>query len=116
MKSPPPIFLVNWFRKDGDGKFLWPGFGDNMRVLQWILERAHGEAGARETVVGAVPRDGDLDLTGLDLSPAQLAAAMAINRDEWRAELESQGELFDKLAATMPAALRLERQLLQAKL
>ena len=116
LKSPPPIFLVNWFRKDGDGKFLWPGFGDNMRVLQWILERAHGEAGARETVVGAVPRDGDLDLTGLDLSPAQLAAAMAINRDEWRAELESQGELFDKLAATMPAALRLERQLLQAKL
>jgi phosphoenolpyruvate carboxykinase (GTP) len=116
LKNPPPIFLVNWFRKDGEGKFLWPGFGENMRVLQWVLARAHGEAGARETVVGSVPRDGDLDLTGLDMTPERLSAAMAIDRDEWRAEIDSQGELFDKLDATMPATLRLERQLLQSKL
>jgi phosphoenolpyruvate carboxykinase (GTP) len=114
--NPPPIFLVNWFRKSREGKFLWPGYGENMRVLQWVLARAHGEKGARETLVGAVPREGDLDLTGLDLPPEHLAAAMAVDRGEWRAELESQGELFDKLDATMPAALRLERQLLQAKL
>jgi phosphoenolpyruvate carboxykinase (GTP) len=87
-----------------------------MRVLQWVLARAHGEAGARETVVGSVPRDGDLDLTGLDMPPERLSAAMAIDRDEWRAEIDSQGELFDKLDATMPATLRLERQLLQSKL
>ncbi|MBI3769892.1 MAG: phosphoenolpyruvate carboxykinase (GTP) [Deltaproteobacteria bacterium] len=116
LTNPPPIFLVNWFRKSPDGKFLWPGFGENMRVLEWILARAHGEAGARETVVGAVPRAGDLDLTGLDLPADYLAAAMTVDRDEWRAEVESQGELFGKLDATMPAALRLERQLLQAKL
>jgi phosphoenolpyruvate carboxykinase (GTP) len=116
LTSPPPIFLVNWFRKDRNGKFLWPGFGENMRVLQWVLARAQGNAGARETPVGAVPREGDVDLTGLDMSREQLAAAMAIDADEWRAEIESQGELFDKMSATMPEALRLERQLLQAKL
>ncbi len=74
------------------------------------------EIGARETIVGAVPRDGDLDLEGLDLAPENVAASMAVDRDEWRTEIESQGELFAKLDATMPAALRLERQLLQAKL
>jgi phosphoenolpyruvate carboxykinase (GTP) len=116
LKDPPPMFLVNWFRKDSAGKFLWPGYGENMRVLQWVLARARGEAGARETVVGSVPRDDDLDLGGLDMPRDRLAAAMAVDRDEWRTEVESQGELFDKLDATMPAALRLERQLLQAKL
>src|SRR5262249_1636675 len=84
LKNPPPIFRVNWFRKDSDGKFLWPGYGENMRVLQWVLARAHGEAGARETLVGSVPRDGDLDVTGLDMPPERLAAAMAIDRDEWQ--------------------------------
>ncbi len=116
LKNPPPIFLVNWFRKSREGKFLWPGYGENMRVLEWILARANGEVGARETLVGAVPRDGDLDLEGLDLAPENVAASMAVDRDEWRTEIESQGELFAKLDATMPAALRLERQLLQAKL
>ncbi|HEY2389246.1 MAG TPA: phosphoenolpyruvate carboxykinase (GTP) [Candidatus Binatia bacterium] len=116
LKNPPPMFLVNWFRKDQNGKFLWPGFGENMRVLQWVLARAAGEVGARETMVGSVPREGDLDVTGLDMSKEQVAAAMAIDRDEWRTEVESQGELFDKLDATMPATVRLERQLLQSKL
>ncbi|TMA81586.1 MAG: phosphoenolpyruvate carboxykinase (GTP) [Deltaproteobacteria bacterium] len=116
LKNPPPIFLVNWFRKSREGKFLWPGYGENMRVLEWILARANGEVGARETLVGAVPRDGDLDLQGRDLAPENVAASMAVDRDEWRTEIESQGELFAKLDATMPAALRLERQLLQAKL
>ncbi len=116
LKNPPPMFLVNWFRKDQDGKYLWPGYGENMRVLQWILARANGEAGARETVVGYVPRDGDIDMTGLDVPAQKVAAAMAIDRAEWRAEIESQGELFDKLDATMPGTLRLERQLLQSKL
>ena len=100
LKNPPPIFLVNWFRKSREGKFLWPGYGENMRVLEWILARANG----------------DLDLEGLDLAPENVAASMAVDRDEWRTEIESQGELFAKLDATMPAALRLERQLLQAKL
>jgi phosphoenolpyruvate carboxykinase (GTP) len=116
LKNPPPMFLVNWFRKDQNGKFLWPGFGENMRVLQWVLARAGGEVGARETMVGSVPREGDLDITGLDMSKEQVAAAMAIDRNEWRTEVESQGELFDKLDATMPATVRLERQLLQSKL
>ncbi len=109
---PPKIFLVNWFRKSGDGKFLWPGYGDNMRVLKWIIDRSHGRTGARETLLGWVPDRGDLDLRGLTGSPEDAEAATRIDLGEWEYELESQKEWFDKLGNTLPQALELQRQLL----
>jgi phosphoenolpyruvate carboxykinase (GTP) len=113
--EPPPIFLVNWFRKDADGKFLWPGYGENMRVLCWILGRATGEVGAQETALGLVPREGDLDLAGLDVRPEQIQAATRVEPTEWAPELESQAELFAKHERTMPKTLVLEREILRAE-
>jgi phosphoenolpyruvate carboxykinase (GTP) len=113
---PPKIFQVNWFRQDRDGKFLWPGFGENMRVLKWIIDRARGRRGAQETLMGWVPGPEDLDLEGLDLSNDRVRAAMAIDRDEWRGELAGQEEHFKKLERTMPRALTLQRELLMEKL
>jgi phosphoenolpyruvate carboxykinase (GTP) len=116
LADPPPIFLVNWFRKDESGKFLWPGFGENMRVLTWILARAAGTTGASETPLGWVPRAGDLDTAGLDITPDQVRKATSIDLKEWGPELESQGELFTKLDRTLPKAIKLERELLMARL
>jgi phosphoenolpyruvate carboxykinase (GTP) len=116
LADPPPIFLVNWFRKDENGKFLWPGYGENMRVLAWILARAEGKAGASETLLGWIPRASDLDVGGLDVTPEQVRKATSIDLAEWRPELESQGELFTKLERTLPAPIRLQRELLMARL
>jgi len=104
--NPPRIFMVNWFRKDKSGKFLWPGYGENMRVLKWMLDRIHGRADARQTPVGAVPEAGDLDLTGLHVAPDDLRQVLAVNRDEWRAEMKSSAEFFDGIGPTVPAELR----------
>jgi phosphoenolpyruvate carboxykinase (GTP) len=116
IKNPPKIFQVNWFRQDGNGKFLWPGYGDNMRVLKWIIDRANGQVGAQETVLGWVPKAGHLELSGLDLPAEQLEAATEIDSAEWLAEFESQAELFTKLGRTMPKALSLQRELLMARI
>ncbi len=110
--NPPKIFMVNWFRKGADGKFLWPGFGENMRVLKWILDRSHGRVGARETVVGFVPRVEDLNAIGLDVSEDALDEAMKVDLGEWEAELESHEDWLDGLGRTVPRSLELQRQLL----
>ena len=86
---PPKIFLVNWFRKDQAGAFLWPGFGENMRVLKWIIDRAGGRVGAQESLFGWVPKQGHLDLAGLELDPARLDQATSIVESEWSAELDN---------------------------
>jgi phosphoenolpyruvate carboxykinase (GTP) len=112
--KPPQIFLVNWFRKSAEGKWLWPGYGDNMRVLKWILDRCEGKVGARETPIGFTPGATDLDLTGLAPNEADPAAALAIDMGEWTEELESQKEWFDKLGPTLPAELEAQRQRLLA--
>jgi phosphoenolpyruvate carboxykinase (GTP) len=112
IEAPPKIFMVNWFRKGGDGSFLWPGYGENMRVLKWIVERARGSVGAQETAVGWVPRPGDIDLSGLAIEGDRFRAATDINLDDWRAELESQREFFDQIGPTMPKPLKLQRELL----
>jgi len=112
--NPPPMFLVNWFRKDDDGKFIWPGFGDNMRVLKWILDRASGKVAATETPFGLVPNADDLDIEGLDLSADDLKGILAVEPKDWAAEFESQEELFEKLSATMPDELKAQRQKLRA--
>jgi len=117
LNNPPKIFQVNWFRQDANGKFLWPGFGENMRVLKWVIDRAHGRVGGHETLLGWVPKAGNLDLSGLDANTTEkVAAATAINLDEWRQEFEMQGEFFEKLKATMPPALVLQRQILMSRL
>ncbi len=113
--NPPKIFMVNWFRKGADGKFLWPGYGENMRVLKWILDRSHGQVGAVESVVGYVPRLQDLNLSGLDIREETVREAMRVDLAEWEAELLDQQEWFDKIGKTLPRALALERELLLEK-
>ncbi|HEX7604876.1 MAG TPA: phosphoenolpyruvate carboxykinase domain-containing protein, partial [Polyangiaceae bacterium] len=113
---PPKIFLVNWFRQRKDGKYLWPGFGENMRVLKWIVDRARLRVGGQETPFGWVPKAGDLDLSGLDVPHDQVDEATAIDLDEWRQELESQGEFFASIGPSMPKTLELQRELLLSRI
>jgi len=108
--NTPKVFMVNWFRQNKDGNFLWPGFGENMRVLKWIVDRARLRVGGQETPFGWVPRAGDLDLSGLHIPAEQVDAATEIDLDEWKTELESQAEFFDKLGEHMPEVLKLIRQ------
>jgi phosphoenolpyruvate carboxykinase (GTP) len=110
--NPPKIFMVNWFRKGADGKFLWPGYGENMRPLKWILERSHGRVGATETAVGFVPRQQDFNVSGLDIPKETVREAMKVDLAEWEAELTSQEEWFQKIGRTLPRSLALERELL----
>jgi len=110
--DPPRIYLVNWFRKGADGKFLWPGYGDNMRILKWILDRCGNQIGAHETLLGNTPRPGDLELSGLDAPREAVAAATRIDLGEWEEELVSQAEWFEKLGRTLPRPLALQRELL----
>ncbi len=112
----PRVYGVNWFRKDPDGKFLWPGFGENSRVLKWIFERCEGTAGAEETVIGAVPGAGDLDLEGLDIDPAAVTAATHVDAAEWRNELPMVREYFESLGDKVPAALWEELDALEQRL
>ncbi len=114
IQNPPKIFLVNWFRKDEDGKFVWPGFGENMRVLKWIVDRARVRIGGLETPVGWIPRQGDVDLSGLDISAERFELATRVSPKEWMAELDNHGAWFDSLGPTVPDALRKQRELLMA--
>ena len=101
----PKIYLVNWFRKDENGKFIWPGFGENMRVLAWILGRTENKAGATETPLGLSPSHEDFNWNGLALSPEQFNQSTAVRADDWRVELDLHQELFDKLAKRLPKEL-----------
>jgi phosphoenolpyruvate carboxykinase (GTP) len=112
----PRIFYVNWFRRDEDGGFLWPGFGENSRVLKWIVERIDGEADAVETPIGHVPTPESLDTDGLDMTPEALAAALDVDVDEWKAELPQIVEWFEKFGDTLPAVLWTELDGLKARL
>ncbi|MCA1658826.1 MAG: phosphoenolpyruvate carboxykinase (GTP), partial [Verrucomicrobiaceae bacterium] len=108
---PPLIFNVNWFRKGADGKFLWPGFGDNMRVLEWIIERCEGKGGAEKSAIGYIPRPEDLDLEEIEaVSGEQLKELLSVKPDEWKTELEGQKKFFDTLQPDMPEALLAERE------
>ena len=112
----PKIFYVNWFRRDEDGGFLWPGFGENSRVLKWVVERIEGQATAVETPIGYVPAPGALDTTGLDVSDAQLEAALAVDPEEWKAEIPQIQEWFEKFGEDLPAVLWTELDGLKARL
>ena len=112
----PRIYGVNWFRKDADGKFVWPGFGENSRVLEWVFGRCEGTAGAEETVIGFVPGAGDLDVEGLDLPAEAVETALRVDPDEWRAEVPHIREHFESLGDKLPAPLWDELGALEARL
>ncbi|MGD0411298.1 MAG: phosphoenolpyruvate carboxykinase (GTP) [Verrucomicrobiota bacterium] len=114
---PPRIFHVNWFRRDENGQFLWPGFGENMRVLKWIMDRCHGRAEAHETPIGWLPDPRDFELGGMkDFDAANLAKVEQINLEEWRREARLNGELPFSLGADVPEELAREHELLLARL
>ncbi|MET0627688.1 MAG: phosphoenolpyruvate carboxykinase (GTP), partial [Acidimicrobiia bacterium] len=112
----PRIYGVNWFRKDADGKFLWPGFGENSRVLEWICRRLDGEDTGTVTPIGVVPTADDLVLDGLDASREQVDAALAVDLDAWRAELPGVHEYFAELGERLPDELRDELAALEQRL
>jgi phosphoenolpyruvate carboxykinase (GTP) len=117
IKFPPRVFYVNWFRKDGADKYLWPGFGENMRVLKWIVDRCRGRADADETPLGWVPGPQCFDLAGLpDVTNDRLTQLQSINYEDWRREIISQDELFMKLYSHLPKELIFQRELLVSRL
>jgi len=117
IKYPPLIFSVNWFRKDKDGNFLWPGYGENMRVLEWIVRRCNGEVNGYETAVGWMPKFEDFRAEGLDgFGEEQFNAAQNVDREEWYRELLQQDELFFKLYERLPKEMVFQRELLVSRL
>jgi phosphoenolpyruvate carboxykinase (GTP) len=113
----PKIFHVNWFRKDENGKFLWPGFGENMRVLKWIIDRCHGTVYAEETPLGWMPNPEDISIEGIEgYDQEKLRAALAIDVQGWKREVLLQDELFINLSADLPKELLFQRELLIARL
>jgi len=115
--KPPKIFRVNWFRRDAGGKFIWPGFGENMRVLQWIVERCEGTAKGSPSPLGIMPRYEDISWKGLEkFTPAQYAELSEVEHDAWAEELHSHDELLGKLGSHLPSELETRRTLLHEKL
>lgn len=112
----PKIFNVNWFRTDDDGNFIWPGFGDNMRVLNWIIDRCEGEADATETAIGYVPKPEDIDLTDLDMDIEVLKSILAVDKDIWSKEAEEIEEHYKKFGDRLPEELREQLNNLKANL
>ncbi|WP_442853630.1 phosphoenolpyruvate carboxykinase (GTP) [Arthrobacter sp. RIT-PI-e] len=111
----PSIFLVNWFRRTPAGGFAWPGFGDNARVLKWVIERLEGTAEAAETPIGYVPTGNALDLTGLDMTPAEVEAAVHVDATEWAAELEGIEQWYERFGGSLPEELTGQLQDLQQR-
>ena len=112
----PKIYCVNWFRKDENGKFVWPGFGENMRVLSWILGRAEGTAKGKETVFGICPEHADMHWNGLDYSVEKFEKAITVGVDDWKNELKLHSELFEHLGERLPKELIEARSKIEKRL
>jgi phosphoenolpyruvate carboxykinase (GTP) len=110
VKNPPKIFHVNWFRQDRDGKFLWPGFGDNLRVLSWVIDRCEGRAKAHETPIGLLPHKEDLDLRSLGLPESALHQLLDVDTAAWHTEIDEIGKYLEEFGDRTPQALRAEYQ------
>jgi phosphoenolpyruvate carboxykinase (GTP) len=116
LKNPPQIFRVNWFRMNPEGKYLWPGFGENLRVLRWVLNRVHGEVGAAETPIGYLPHPSGIDVTGLDVSAGTLKELLDVDKKEWAEAVPGQKEYFQKYGDRMPKELWQECEALEKRL
>ena len=114
--NPPKVFQVNWFRTDENGKFLWPGFGENLRILEWILDRCNNKVKANQTPIGYIPKPEDIDLTGLNLSPGTLDKLLSIDNQEWLEELKEIKVFFDKFGKDLPRELWQEYKALSKRL
>ena len=114
--TPPQIFRVNWFRQGRDGSYLWPGFGENLRVLRWMVARVHGEVGAADTPIGRVPHVADLDLTGIDVSRATLEELLAVDRQGWLEAAAAQGTFLEQFGDRLPREIREEQATLVKRL
>jgi phosphoenolpyruvate carboxykinase (GTP) len=112
----PRVFHVNWFRKDSEGQFLWPGYGENMRVLKWIVDRVHGRALGKETPIGWIPRYDDIHWKGLDYPKEKFEEAMAVDDAAWKQEVIGHEELFIMLHDHLPPEMVYERELLICRL
>jgi len=115
-RRPPKIFHVNWFRQNDEGRFIWPGFGENMRVLRWIVERCAGRGGAVESPIGLVPDKGAIDTQGLEIDTQTLDDLRAVSKDDWRAEAAGVGDFFGKFGSRLPSEMRNQRAALLARL
>ncbi len=102
LANPPKIFFANWFRKDGAGNFIWPGFRDNSRIIKWIIDRVKGKVSATKTPIGNLPKIDDLDLTGLDISRATMETLFEVNGDQWKNECDSIGEFYNQFGSRLP--------------
>jgi phosphoenolpyruvate carboxykinase (GTP) len=116
MTKPPKIFHVNWFRTDEQGKFFWPGFGENLRILEWILDRCNNKVEALKSPIGYVPRPSDIDMTGLELTPGTLENLLAIDKKEWLEELKGIKAFFKQFKKDLPQELWQEYEDLVARL
>jgi phosphoenolpyruvate carboxykinase (GTP) len=116
LRRPPAIFHVNWFRQNAEGKFIWPGFGENMRVLRWIVDRCTGAGKAVDSPIGQLPARGAIDTSGLDVDAATMDELLSVSRDDWRAEAEGIGEFFAKFGSRLPAEMEQQRQALLRRL
>src|SRR5258706_3187109 len=116
LKQPPKIFHVNWFRQNEAGQFIWPGFGENVRVLRWILERCKGTGAADKSPIGNLPAKGAIDTRGLDVDAATMAELLTVSKDDWQAEVAGIGEFFAKIGNHLPPEMEQQRQALAARL
>jgi len=116
LKHPPRIYAVNWFRVDEQGKFIWPGFGDNIRVLKWVLDRANNRVDAKETPLGLVPNTADLDLSGLNIPKEKIEKLFEVDRQGWQGELQDIDKFLGQFGSHLPAEIRRQRDTLAKKL
>ena len=114
----PKIYYVNWFRKDADGKFMWPGYGENSRVLAWIFGRVNGDSDAVETAIGLVPEigEGGINIKGLDVTDETMTKLLEVDVDGWRAQLPQMQEHFAKFGEQLPEQLRAQLEALEERL
>jgi phosphoenolpyruvate carboxykinase (GTP) len=114
--NPPRIFHVNWFRQDDQGRFIWPGFGENMRVLRWVLERCQGKGGAAESAIGMLPTTNAIDRNGIDVDDATMQQLLSVSKDDWKKEAAGVGEFFAKFDGRLPDEMERQRQALEKRL
>ncbi|OHB67683.1 MAG: hypothetical protein A2Y77_04800 [Planctomycetes bacterium RBG_13_62_9] len=116
LKHPPKIYAVNWFRTDDQGKFIWPGFGDNIRVLKWVLARVNGRVSAKETPIGLVPNAADIDMSGLSIPKEKMEKLFEVDRQGWQAEVQDIDKFLNQFGDHLPPEIRRQRDTLAQKL